>query len=104
MKVVRKCTPTVHQRKKIPTEVVENFMKQGFPEGLMHQIVGQAIELSQADTLQAVCNFCSTSKLAWQEHKHRMYWYNKKEIGQKTAFIKGDDGMPICDDLTVVIA
>ena len=53
MKVVRKCTPTVHQRKKIPTEVVENFMKQGFPEGLMHQIVGQAIELEETWWKQA---------------------------------------------------
>ena len=45
----------------VKTKVVENILEQGFPEELIQEIVDCAIQLSQADTLQAACNFFNTS-------------------------------------------
>ena len=41
------------QQKDIPREVVENILGQRFPQELLQEIADRAIQLSQADTLQA---------------------------------------------------
>ena len=58
------------QQKDIPREVVENILGQGLLDKLIQEIADRAIQLSQADTLQAACNFYNTSGSAWQQHNH----------------------------------
>ena len=90
------------QDKKIPKKVIGNFLRQGFPQELLDQISKRAIELSQAEALQAATEFHNTSSHAWVCHEGRLWTYFQESVTHQTVVDWDDEGNTVMEEVNGV--
>ena len=83
------------QSNDIPNGIVADVVKQGLSKDIFDKIEDMGTQLGNASVLESWCDFHNTSPVAWEMYAGRVYFWNKKEVGRKSAPLKDDKGNPV---------